>query len=211
MIRATELSGRAVVDIDAAEKIGTVEKMILDPDGGCVAGFVVVRHGSGFTKDHILLPASAVHAIGPDAVTIRRGDVIVSDIERLEKLPRGSDLIGRKVVSEVGRFLGKVNDVLIDRTDGRILGYLLAEHTPGGRFEEMLGRSRNPREMPYLPADAKLRAGRNLLIASEDAVNYDWTDEDQDMAADHAAPASRWGYVPPPSPMGQPDVRRIDP
>ena len=28
MIRATELSGRPVVDIDAAEKIGTIDKMI---------------------------------------------------------------------------------------------------------------------------------------------------------------------------------------
>jgi sporulation protein YlmC with PRC-barrel domain len=143
-----------------------------------------------------------VHAIGPDAVTVRQSAVAGSDIARLESLPRGSDLIGRKVVSEDGRFLGKVSDVLIDRTDGRILGYLLAEHTPGSRFEEMLGKDKNPREMPYLPADAKLRAGRDLLVASEDAVNYDWTDEDEDVAAEHAAGGvpvnSRWGYAPPP-------------
>jgi uncharacterized protein YrrD len=30
MIRATELAGRAVVDIDAAEKLGTIDKIILD-------------------------------------------------------------------------------------------------------------------------------------------------------------------------------------
>lgn len=214
MIRATELSGRAVVDLDAAEKIGTVEKMILDSDGRRVAGFVITRHGSGFpgSRDHALLPSSAVHAIGPDAVTIRQGDVAVSDITRLETLPRGSDLIGRKVVSEVGRFLGKVSDVLIDRTDGRILGYLLAEHSPGGRFEEILGRVRSPREMPYLPADAKLRTGRNLLIASEDAVKYDWTDEDEDLATEQpGATPGKWGYVPPPSLDDAVEARRIDP
>ncbi len=213
MIRATELSGRAVVDLDAAEKIGTVEKMILDPDGRRVAGFVIARHGTAFpgSRDHVLLPSSAVHAIGPDAVTIRQGDVAVSDIARLENLPRGSDLIGRKVVSEVGRFLGKVSDVLIDRTDGRILGYLLAEHSPGGRFEEMLGRPRSAREMPYLPADAKLRAGRNLLIASEDAVNYDWADEDENVATEHPGAPSRWGYMAPPTLDAAAEARRIDP
>jgi sporulation protein YlmC with PRC-barrel domain len=216
MIRATELAGRAVVDIDAAEKIGTVDRMILDPDGQCVAGFIIARHGSGFpgTRDHVLLPASAVHAIGPDAVTVRQSVVAGSDMARLENLPRGSDLIGRKVVSEDGRFLGKVSDVLIDRTDGRILGYLLAEHTPGSRFEEMLGSNRNPREMPYLPADAKLRAGRDLLVASEDAVNYDWTDEDEDVAAEHAGdtpPTSRWGYTPPPGSSEPGEAKRTGP
>ncbi len=199
MIRATELAGRAVVDIDTATKVGTVDRMILDPDGGRVAGFVISRHGSGFpgTKDHALLPATAIHAIGPDAVTVRQSHAAADEIARLETLPRGSDLIGRKVVSEDGRFLGKVSDVLIDRVDGRILGYLLSDHAPAGRFQEMLGKDRKEREMPYLPADAKLRAGRDLLVASEDAVNYDWTDEDDDVAMEHGTPASRWGHVPP--------------
>ena len=39
MIRATELGGRAVVDMDAAEKLGKIDKVILDPDGRRVAGF----------------------------------------------------------------------------------------------------------------------------------------------------------------------------
>jgi uncharacterized protein YrrD len=37
MIRATELSGRPVIDIDAAEKVGVIDKIILDPDGRKVA------------------------------------------------------------------------------------------------------------------------------------------------------------------------------
>ena len=198
MIRATELAGRAVVDIDTATKVGTVDRMILDPDGGCVAGFVISRHGSGFpgTKDHALLPATVIHAIGPDAVTVRQSHATAEAIARLETLPRGSDLIGRKVVSEDGRFLGKVSDVLIDRVDGRILGYLLSDHAPAGPFQGMFGKDRKER-MPYLPADAKLRAGRDLLVASEDAVNYDWTDDDEDVAPEGGARASRWGHAPP--------------
>src|SRR5688572_14891247 len=139
MIRATELAGRAVVDIDAAEKIGTIEKIILDPDGKQVAGFVVTRAGSSFpgNKAQSLVPSAGVHAIGPDAVTIHQTAVAGADMGRLETLPRGSDVIGRKVVSEDGRFLGKVSDVLIDRADGRIIGYLLADHTPSSKWEEL--------------------------------------------------------------------------
>jgi sporulation protein YlmC with PRC-barrel domain len=118
------------------------------------------------------------------------------------------------VVSEDGRFLGKVSDVLIDRGDGRIVGYLLADHTPGRRLEEMLGKDKKSREMPYLPADAKLKTGRDLIVASEDAVSYDWTAED--IASEgrvQGTPMNKWGYTPPPSPIepavdGRMDDRR---
>lgn len=196
MMRATELSGRAVVDIDGAEKVGSIDKIILDPDGRRIAGFVVTRPGSGFpgTKSQVLIPSSAVHAIGPDAVTIRQSAVAESDIGRLEGLPRGSDVIGRKVVSEDGRFLGKVGDVLLDRADGRIVGYLLTEHTPGANFEEIFGKDKKRREAAYLPADAKIRTGRDLIVASEEAVSYDWKDED--VPSPPGTPISKWGYTP---------------
>jgi sporulation protein YlmC with PRC-barrel domain len=207
MVRATELAGRAVIDIDAAERVGSVDKLILDPDGRRVAGFVVSKGGSGFpgSKEQVLVPASSVRAIGPDAITIRHSTVAESDMGRLESLPRGSDLIGRKIVSEDGRFLGKVSDVLIDRADGRILGYLLSDHTPGKRLEEMLGKGGKRRELPYLPADAKLKTGPDLIVASEDAVSYDWSDEDEPMEhAGSGTPMSKWGYTPPPSPIEPP-------
>ena len=200
MIRATELSGRAVVDIDAAEKVGVIDKIILDTDGRKVAGFVVTRAVSGFpgSKSQTLIASSAVHAIGPDAVTIRQSAVAGPDITALETLPRGSDVIGRKVVSEDGRFLGKVGDVLIDRADGRIVGYLLSEHTPGAKFEQMFGNDKKKRrETPYLPADAQIRTGRDLIVASEDAVSYDWADED---ATANTTPTSLWGRTT--SPIG---------
>lgn len=201
MIRATELAGRAVVDIDAAEKIGTIEKIILDPDGKQVAGFVVTRAGASFpgNKAQSLVPSAGVHAIGPDAVTIHQTAVAETDMGRLETLPRGSDVIGRKVVSEDGRFLGKVSDVLIDRADGRIIGYLLADHTPSSKWEELVGKDKKKRrDAPYLPADAKIRTGRDLIVASEEAVSYDWADE---VPAVPGTPMNKWGYTPPPSPI----------
>ena len=210
MIRATELSGRAVVDIEAAEKVGAIDKIILDPDGRKVAGFVVTRAGSGFpgNKAQTLIASSAVHAIGPDAVTIRQSGVAATDIAALETLPRGSDVIGRKVVSEDGRFLGKVGDVLIDRADGRIVGYLLSEHTPGAKFEQMFGHDKKKRrETPYLPADAKIRTGRDLIVASEDAVSYDWADEE--VTADTAT-ERLWGRATAPATAKSPVVSDIE-
>ena len=72
MIKGSELVGRAVVDMDAAEKLGKIKEVIMQQDGERVAGFVVIRGenvlGSGGTRRTI--PAAALNAIGPDAIVI---------------------------------------------------------------------------------------------------------------------------------------------
>lgn len=88
--------------------------------------------------------------------------------------------------------------MLIDREGGRIIGYLLSEHKPGKKVEEMLGNSKKRREFPYLPADAKLRAGRDLIVTSEDALSYDWSDEEVAKAVP-GAPVRKWDDPLPPS------------
>ena len=72
MIRASQLSGRAVVDIEAAEKLGQIDKVIVDPDARRVAAYVLTRGGAfSGERGEMVLPATSVHAIGPDAVTVR--------------------------------------------------------------------------------------------------------------------------------------------
>jgi sporulation protein YlmC with PRC-barrel domain len=174
VIRATELAGRAVVDIDAAERLGRVDRIVLDPDARQVAGFVVSRGSSILGGgEHSTLPASCVHAIGPDAITVRRGTAEPAD--RLAHLPRVSDMVGRKVVSETGRVLGTVHDVLIDERNGRIVGYALAGDGLDDKLKAMLPsmQERDDRRAPYLRADASLKAGKDLIVAPEDAVAYD--------------------------------------
>ncbi|MEX2272443.1 MAG: PRC-barrel domain-containing protein [Vicinamibacterales bacterium] len=174
MIRISALGGRAVVDLDAAEKLGSIDKIILDPEGRHVAGFVV-SHGSSLFNSgtDTILPASSVHAIGPDAVTVRVSRS-AAETAPLDDLPRVSDLVGRKVVSEEGRFLGTVDDVLVDETDGRIVGYTLSDGGPAGKLGEMISGERKDNPTPYLRADANLRAGQDLIVAPEDAVSRDW-------------------------------------
>ena len=163
MIRATELGGRAVVDVDHAEKLGKVDRVVLDPDARHVAGFVVSQGSSLFNqKEHLLLSAASVHAIGPDAVTVHRGEGAVLASGGLDHLPRVSDMIGRKVVSDQGRLLGTVDDVLIDETDGRIVGYTLAGADLDDKIKHMLSKDQaGPRKNAYLRADANLRAGKD--------------------------------------------------
>ena len=190
MIRATELAGRAVIDLDAAEKLGSIDKIILDPDARRVAGFVVSRGASLFgNATHAMVSASAVHAIGPDAITVRHA-AEPPDSPALEALPHASDLIGRKVVSTSGRFLGVVEDVLISGADGRIVGYQLASGAPLARLGTLVGKKHRA---PYLRADAELRAGRELIVAPEEAVVESTDDETSAPVPAPARPAAAEG------------------
>ena len=76
---------------------------------------------------HVLnVPASALHSIGPDAVTVR-GSAVKERLPELDKLPRMSDVIGHKMVTRSGRLLGSIDDMLIDGTDGTIIGFAVGE------------------------------------------------------------------------------------
>ena len=177
VIRATELTGRAVVDLDCAERVGRIDRIVLDTDSRQVAAFVVSR-GAPLARErtHVTVPASAVHAIGPDALTIHHAqETDAGVLDRIERLPKASDLIGRKVVSRGGRFLGKIGDVLISREDGRIIGYTLGAHDVLNKIEQLFRRDK--RHEPYLRADAELRTGKELVVAPDDAVSDEWGDE----------------------------------
>jgi uncharacterized protein YrrD len=71
--RATDVIGRPVVSADKGRKLGTVGDLLLNDAGTEVVG-LVVRHGHLRGED--VLPASAVHSLGPDAVVSRTDELI---------------------------------------------------------------------------------------------------------------------------------------
>ena len=179
VIRATELTGHAVVDLDCAERVGRIDRIVLDTDTRQVAAFVVSRGASrAGERSHVTVPASAVHAIGPDALTVHRTqETDATVLDRIEALPKTSDLIGRKVVSRGGRFLGTIGDVLISRADGRIIGYTLDAHDVLNRIEQLFRRDKKQRS--YLRADVDLRTGKDLVVAPDDALSEEWSSDEE--------------------------------
>jgi sporulation protein YlmC with PRC-barrel domain len=211
VIRATELAGRAVVDLDCAEKVGRIERIVLDTATRQVAAFVVAR-GAPLARErmHVTVPASAVHAIGPDALTIHRGqETDPSVMDRIDNLPKASDLIGRKVVSRGGRYLGKIGDVLISRADGRIVGYTLGAHDVLNRIEQLFRRDR--KHEPYLRADVELRTGKDLVVAPDDAVSDEWGSEETAVTYELSRPDAERRGIEPGAPLAPgTTIRRAD-
>ncbi len=169
MIKGSELVGRAVVDMDAAEKLGKIKEVIVQQDGERVAGFVVAQGenvlGSGGTRRTI--PASVLNAIGPDAIVVHGGGLADQAAAELDHLPRMSDVIGHKMVTQSGRLLGSIDDILIEEKDGTIIGFVVGEGMKS-KLENMFTPNRAPIH-GYVRADADLHVGNDLIVVPDDA------------------------------------------
>jgi len=169
MIKASQLIGRAVIDMEAAERLGKIREIIVQRDGERVAGFIVVHGativGTGGTRR--IIPASAVYSIGPDAMTVR-GSGTTELLAELDNLPRMSDIIGHKMVTRSGRLLGVIDDMLINGADGTIVGFVVGEGVRN-KLENIFNPQRS-QVHGYVRADADLHVGKELIVVPDDAL-----------------------------------------
>ena len=168
MIKGSHLVHRAVIDMEAAERLGKIKEIIVQRDGERVAGFIVV-HGEtivGTGGKRRMIPASAVYAIGPDAITVRGS--AVRELAELDNLPRMSDIIGRKMLTRSGRLLGLIDDMLVNGADGTIVGFVVGEGLRN-KLESILNPQRS-RIHGYVRADSDLHVGNELIVVPDDAL-----------------------------------------
>lgn len=190
--------GRAVIDMEAAERLGKIKEIIVQRDGERVAGFVVVHGetivGTGGTLRTI--PASALHSIGPDAVTVHGAGLKEKSSADLGNLPRMSDVIGRKMLTRSGRLLGSINDVLINGEDGTIIGFAIGEGVRN-KLDNILNPQRS-RSHGYVRADADLHVGNDLIVVPDNALiegepRAQEADPKRDVENIDQTAARRWG------------------
>jgi sporulation protein YlmC with PRC-barrel domain len=171
MLRGTELRGRAVIDLSTTEQIGELTDIVLDPASQCVAGLIVAQRPSRVGPGRLfIVPASAVHALGPDAITVRDGGERDCNLGQLAHLPRLSQVIGLTVVGGSGTVLGVLDNVQIDPRDGRILRYPLRAAHFLKRLERWLSGETAELRWSYVGADAPLHVGHTRVTVPDVAV-----------------------------------------
>jgi uncharacterized protein YrrD len=168
MIKGSQLLGRAVIDMEAAERLGKIKEIIVQRDGERVAGFVIVQGETlvGTGGKRRMIAASTVHSIGPDAMTVRGS--AMQELAELDNLPRMSDIIGHKMITQSGRLLGIIDDMLINRADGTIIGFVVGEGVRN-KLENIFNPQRS-RVHGYVRADANLQVGKELIVVPDDAL-----------------------------------------
>lgn len=115
VMRASDLIGLPVVSILSGEDVAEVRDVIYDAGDHQLIGFTLNKRGlmSGRLKD--ALPASAVSAVGADAIMVQNENSITESAtpEALEHPGDASSVIGDRVLSADGNELGEVVGVII--------------------------------------------------------------------------------------------------
>ena len=159
-MRAAEVEKRPVVTL-GGDDLAQVKDVVYGDDG-LVVGFTLAGRGlfSGPRKE--ALPWSGVTALGPDAVVVPDGDVLVDRDEVAEKAARrggtrGGHVIGSRVLSDGGTDLGEITDVVLEVDDrsASLIGY---EINPSDALH-------TERHRVLIPIDAaRAVSGENLIV-----------------------------------------------
>lgn len=156
LLRARELTGRPVVTL-GGELVGEIKDTVFERSGGRIAGFTLRNPGlfSRARKDS--LPWQGVHGVGREAVMIRDTDVLVPTKELApRKQARKGDVLRDRVLTDNGRDLGRVADVVLQGGAGfEVVGYEV-------EASEALGTAGRHVFIP-LP-DTVAVSGENLIV-----------------------------------------------
>ena len=152
-VKGREVIRRTVVSLSEAAEIGKVDNVVFDREARMAALLIKKRdHGR---KELVATGIGNVRALGRDAITIDESEAVEGSekVEELRGWPNLRQLVGCRVITEGGTYLGTVRDLLLDPETRRITDFELV----GRGF---LGRIRGD----VIPATGRLRFGAALVI-----------------------------------------------
>lgn len=153
--KAREIIGLPVVSMGSGSKIYDVEDMVIDPERSQVLA-LVVQEKTLFHSARAI-PFGRINVIGRDAVVIPDGKAVI-EVDRdpvLKRLYNSQIVRGLRVLTDDGRKLGEVADMLLDSKTGEIKGYYIS-----------LGRGLTVGQgSRWLPAERVTSLGQRILFA----------------------------------------------
>lgn len=128
LLRATEIIGLPVVSVTTGDALADVKDVVYDPDEGHLLGFTLNQRGFLHGPSKEVLPIVGVAAIGRDAVMVADalGAEDGASLTAQVKGSAGRNVVGNDVLTDGGRRLGRVVDLVIAADGGDVLGYELA-------------------------------------------------------------------------------------
>ncbi|MGH3934479.1 MAG: PRC-barrel domain-containing protein [Pseudonocardiaceae bacterium] len=158
LLRARELIGRPVVTL-GGELVAEIKDIVFERTGGHIAGFTLRNPGLFSRSRKDSLPWSEVHGVGRDAVMVSDETVLLAATELApRKQTRKSDVLEDRVLTDNGRDLGRVVDVVLHSGPSlEVVGYEV-------EASETLGTA-GRRVLIPLP-DTVAVSGENLIVPS---------------------------------------------
>lgn len=157
LLRASELIGRSVVTL-SGDLVAEIKDIVFDRTGGRIAGFTLRNPGLFSRARKDALPWGGVHGAGRDAVMVPDETVFIAAKELApRKQARKADVLEDRVLTDNGRDLGRVVDVVLHggASSLEVVGYEV-------EASEALGTA-GRRVLIPLP-DTVAVSGENLIV-----------------------------------------------
>lgn len=127
LMRAREITGRPVVALSSADAVAEVKDVVISHPSAAVVGFTLNKRGFLGSPLKEVLPWERLGSLGRDAVMIDDPGVLAAQdaaIDEARAEGRDRDVIGATVMTDAGKALGTVVDVILEvADDARIVGY----------------------------------------------------------------------------------------
>jgi uncharacterized protein YrrD len=133
LMRGHDLIGHPVVALSTGDDLAEIKDIIFDAGRGQITGFTLRKRSFFGGTLKAVLPLDGVASVGTDAVMIESEESLAApDNEHAESLARGDDVLDNMVITESGRTLGSVQDVIVvGGTSPRVVGFEIGGGTVG--------------------------------------------------------------------------------
>ncbi len=122
-MRARQLKGFPIIDLESGVMIGRVQDLAVDPARKKVVALVAGEKGLLKGKGK-LIPFSKVHSIGRDAVTVR-GELEQNSGDKATEQLKPYSFLGNSVISSSGDYIARVHDYSFSTETGELDRLLL--------------------------------------------------------------------------------------
>ena len=115
LMRGHDLIGQPVVEIATGDDLAEIKDIIFDATRGTITGFTLRKRGFFGRRLKNVLPIDGVASVGTHAVMVASADAIThpDDAPDDTAVDRGADVLHDIVITESGRNLGTVRDVIV--------------------------------------------------------------------------------------------------
>lgn len=115
LMRGQDLIGQPVVEIASGDDLAEIKDVIFDAVQGTITGFTLRKRGFLGRRLKQVLPIDGVASVGTHAVMVETADALThpDDAPDDTTVDRHADVLNDSVITESGRTVGTVRDVVI--------------------------------------------------------------------------------------------------
>ncbi|MED0671967.1 PRC-barrel domain-containing protein [Aneurinibacillus aneurinilyticus] len=156
MRQSQQLIGMPIISIMDGKEIGKVKSLLVNPESGKVEFLVI--HNERWTLGVKVLPFRQVQGLGDYAVMTESESAVIDlseDTLANELKTKGVSIIGNRVITAAGQFLGEVVEYYVNAESGKVEGCVIEKES---------------NDQQVLNAEFVITMGKEILIVKKESV-----------------------------------------